>query len=97
MSERPMVEVFETPVLLEPVLVLAMDGWIDAAGAARDARLQLVGGDPGRRIARFDTDRLLDHRARRTRLAPHQQVGLWSLGGEFHEEIAAGQVWCFFL
>ena len=68
MSERPMVEVFETPVLLEPVLVLAMDGWIDAAGAARDARLQLVGGDPGRRIARFDTDRLLDHRARRPTL-----------------------------
>ena len=68
MPERPIVEVFETPVLEAPVLLLALDGWIDAAGAARDARQQLVGGDPGRRIARFDTDRLLDHRARRPTL-----------------------------
>jgi predicted ATP-grasp superfamily ATP-dependent carboligase len=66
--ERPIVEVFETPALEAPVLLLALDGWIDAAGAARDARQQLVGGDPGRRIARFDTDRLLDHRARRPTL-----------------------------
>jgi predicted ATP-grasp superfamily ATP-dependent carboligase len=62
------VEVFETPRLETPVLVLALDGWIDAAGAARDARQRLVDGDPGRRIARFDTDRLLDHRARRPTL-----------------------------
>jgi predicted ATP-grasp superfamily ATP-dependent carboligase len=62
------VEVFETPRLEAPVLVLALDGWIDAAGAARDARQRLVDGDPGRRIARFDTDRLLDHRARRPTL-----------------------------
>ena len=68
MPERPIVEVFETPVLEAPVLLLALDGWIDAAGAARDARHQLVSGDPGRRIARFDTDRLLDHRARRPTL-----------------------------
>ena len=68
MPERPIVEVFETPALEAPVLLLALDGWIDAAGAARDARQQLVGGDPGRRIARFDTDRLLDHRARRPTL-----------------------------
>ena len=61
-------EVFETPRLETPVLVLALDGWIDAAGAARDARQRLVDGDPGRRIARFDTDRLLDHRARRPTL-----------------------------
>ncbi len=61
-------EVFETPRLEAPVLVLALDGWIDAAGAARDARQRLVDGDPGRRIARFDTDRLLDHRARRPTL-----------------------------
>lgn len=61
-------EVFETPRLETPVLVLALDGWIDAAGAARDTRQRLVDGDPGRRIARFDTDRLLDHRARRPTL-----------------------------
>jgi len=66
--ERPLVEVLETVRLESPVLVLALDGWIDAAGAARDVRRQLMAGDPGRRIARFDTDRLLDHRARRPTL-----------------------------
>jgi|TARA_B110000914_G_scaffold224222_1_gene241475 predicted ATP-grasp superfamily ATP-dependent carboligase len=66
--ERPLVEIFETVRLESPVLVLALDGWIDAAGAVRDVRQQLMAGDPGRRIARFDTDRLLDHRARRPTL-----------------------------
>ena len=68
MADRPLVEVLETPTLDEPVLLLALDGWIDAAGAAAEARQRLLEGDPGRRIACFDTDRLLDHRARRPTL-----------------------------
>lgn len=64
----PLIEVLEAPLLSEPVLVVAMDGWIDASGAARVARQHLLDGEPGRRIARFDTDRLLDHRARRPTL-----------------------------
>lgn len=61
-------EVIADPRLIQPVLLLALDGWIDAAGAAHAARQRLLEGDPGRCIARFDTDRLLDHRARRPTL-----------------------------
>ena len=68
MADRPLVEVLETPALDGPILLLALDGWIDAAGAAAEARQHLLEGDPGRRIACFDTDRLLDHRARRPTL-----------------------------
>ena len=68
MADRPLVEVLETPALDGPVLLLALDGWIDAAGAATEARQRLLESDPGRRIASFDTDRLLDHRARRPTL-----------------------------
>lgn len=72
MSDEPtgrgLLEVLAEPRLVDPVLLLALDGWIDAAGAARAARQRLVEGDPGQRIARFDVDRLLDHRARRPTL-----------------------------
>ena len=67
-TERGLLEVLAEPHLVDPVLLLALDGWIDAAGAARAARQRLVEGDPGQRIARFDVDRLLDHRARRPTL-----------------------------
>ena len=60
----PLLEVLAEPRLIDPVQLLALDGWIDAAGVARAARQRLVDGDPGQRIARFDVDRLLDHRAR---------------------------------
>jgi predicted ATP-grasp superfamily ATP-dependent carboligase len=71
MADEPgpgLIDFLETPLLTDPVLLLAMDGWIDASGAARVARQHLLDGEPGRRIARFDTDRLLDHRARRPTL-----------------------------
>ena len=67
-SGSELLEIIETPLLADPVLLLAMDGWIDASGAARVARQHILDGEHGRRIARFDTDRLLDHRARRPTL-----------------------------
>ena len=66
--QRTLFELIEAPALRDPVLILALEGWIDAAGATRAARQLLVEVGAGRRLARFDTDRLLDHRARRPTL-----------------------------
>ncbi|HBM56388.1 MAG TPA: hypothetical protein DD388_07130, partial [Acidimicrobiaceae bacterium] len=67
-SGRDLVEFFDPPDLEQAVLVLALDGWIDAAGTAGEVRSHLLAGD-GHMIGRFDTDRLLDHRARRPTLS----------------------------
>lgn len=49
-----------------PVLVQALDGFVDAGGARRLARDHLVGSSPEARVvATFDVDQLHDYRARR--------------------------------
>jgi hypothetical protein len=55
----------ERPPVSEPVLVLALDGWIDAGFGAAVARRALLEANPTEPVATFDTDRLLDFRARR--------------------------------
>lgn len=66
--QHPLYELIEAPSLREPVLILALEGWIDAAGAARGATQLLVEVGASRRLVSFNTDRLLDHRARRPTL-----------------------------
>lgn len=51
------------PLLRAPVLVIAFDGWVDAAAAATTAANQVA--EDGEQIATFDMDRLIDYRARR--------------------------------
>jgi hypothetical protein len=51
--------------LSEPVLVVCMDGWIDAGFAAATAVGQLKLQVRTNRLVRFDTDELVDWRARR--------------------------------
>jgi hypothetical protein len=58
-------EFHEHPDLESPVLVLALDGWIDAGAAASRAGSSLLEGHETTPVATFDADRLLDHRARR--------------------------------
>jgi proteasome assembly chaperone (PAC2) family protein len=58
-------EFHEHPDLESPVLVLALDGWIDAGAAAARAGSSLLEGHETTTVATFDSDRLLDHRARR--------------------------------
>ena len=57
--------VLRTPDLIDPVLVVHFDGWIDAgmsAGLAVRHLIEVTGAD---RLVEFDTEWLLDHRARR--------------------------------
>lgn len=55
----------DLPDLGEPVLVQALDGFIDAGAAKRLAREALLTAHGSRVLATFDVDSLLDYRARR--------------------------------
>jgi hypothetical protein len=55
----------ELPDLGSPVLITALTGFVDAGGATRLAREQLLSGGNTKVIARFDIDALLDYRSRR--------------------------------
>jgi hypothetical protein len=53
----------QIPVLTAPALIVAFDGWIDAAGAATACANHVADG--GRVVASFDVDAVHDYRARR--------------------------------
>ncbi|MGI8663754.1 MAG: proteasome assembly chaperone family protein [Acidimicrobiales bacterium] len=61
----PLFELVERPDLDSPVLVLALDGWIDAGMGATGARSAIMEQLETVTVATFDCDLLLDHRARR--------------------------------
>ena len=58
-------ELHDHPILQEPVLIVALEGWIDAGYAAGTAAQAILTGTDTYPVATFDTDALLDHRARR--------------------------------
>jgi proteasome assembly chaperone (PAC2) family protein len=58
-------EVHEHPELHEPVLVVMLQGWIDAGNAAANAMTVLDSQLSARLIASFHPDKFIDHRARR--------------------------------
>jgi hypothetical protein len=53
------------PPLHEPVLLLGLEGWIDAGAAAAGAMRSILTTSTSEPVATFDADQLLDHRARR--------------------------------
>ncbi|MDT7539303.1 MAG: hypothetical protein QOI82_2888 [Actinomycetota bacterium] len=55
----------DRPELGRPVLIQALDGFIDAGGAKRLAREHLLSTYESQVVATFDVDQLLDYRARR--------------------------------
>jgi hypothetical protein len=58
-------ELLERPDLDSPAFVLALDGWIDAGLGAAQAIATILEHNEMETVAVFDTDALLDHRARR--------------------------------
>jgi hypothetical protein len=97
MSEQPSVPGANTdiewltaePMLHEPILIVMMTGWIDAAGAAA-AAAQVVADDcETTPIARFDDDTFIDYRARRPTMELRDGVNTnlrWN-----HIELLAGR------
>lgn len=60
-----MFELVAQPPLEDPVLIVSLDGWIDAGLAAASTAAHLMATGETTTVAVFDTDVLLDHRARR--------------------------------
>jgi proteasome assembly chaperone (PAC2) family protein len=58
-------ELIEHPDLESPVMVVVLDGWIDAGLGATNALAALLSSLDATTVATFDSDALLDHRARR--------------------------------
>ncbi len=63
-SEAPFFEVHTTPVLKDPVLVVALEGWVDA-GLGAAAAVSALLNEPTEPLVTFDGDHFLDQRARR--------------------------------
>ena len=58
-------ELHARPALDHPVLIVGMEGWIDAGLGAATAMATLLASVTTEPVATFDVDTLLDHRARR--------------------------------
>ncbi len=58
-------ELFAQPPRMDRVLVMGLEGWIDAGAGAAQAMAAVLGGTTTELIGSFDSDALLDARARR--------------------------------
>ena len=58
-------ELLQRPTLDEPLLIVTLEGWVDAGLGAAAALAAVLGSVPTEVVASFDVDNLLDHRARR--------------------------------
>src|SRR5215213_11415628 len=55
----------EQPELEAPILVVALEGWIDAGAGAAAAAKAVANATGARTVATFDGDTFIDYRARR--------------------------------
>jgi hypothetical protein len=58
-------ELVQQPTLHEPLLIVTLEGWVDAGLGAAAALAAMLGAVSTEVAANFDVDNLLDHRARR--------------------------------
>jgi predicted ATP-grasp superfamily ATP-dependent carboligase len=65
---EPLASIRAWPVLERPIMVVAMEGWIDAGLAAGTAVSHLLSVMPNEVMATFNPDELIDFRARRPTL-----------------------------
>lgn len=62
------------PRLSSPLLVVMLQGWIDASGAAHAAMQRLVAETGATTLVTFDADEFLDFRARRPTMELRQGI-----------------------
>jgi proteasome assembly chaperone (PAC2) family protein len=58
-------EILAEPALRDPLLLIGLEGWIDAGAAAGQAMAQIADETGATTIARFSSDAFIDYRARR--------------------------------
>ncbi|MBV8981850.1 MAG: PAC2 family protein, partial [Acidimicrobiia bacterium] len=58
-------DLLQRPSLDDPLLIVTLEGWVDAGLGAAAALAALLGTITTEVVASFDVDTLLDHRARR--------------------------------
>ena len=63
--DLPLFDLIIEPILRDPVLIISLEGWVDAGLGASAAMSSLLGSSPTDLVATFDADELLDQRARR--------------------------------
>ena len=64
-GDQPLYDVLEDVTLNDPVLVVSLEGWVDAGLGASTAIASLLESSSTELLATFDSDDLLDQRARR--------------------------------
>ncbi len=67
-TRPPLASIHAWPAVERPVMVMCLDGWIDAGSAAAGALGVLSESTPNTLVATFDSDELIDFRARRPTL-----------------------------
>lgn len=72
----------QLPELVEPTLIIQLQGWIDASGAAAAAMEHIVDQVGARSLIEFDPDTFIDYRARRPTMELREGVNtriVWSV------------------